>query len=32
MREPQYLGDGLYVEDEGYQYRLFASNGSSYHK
>jgi hypothetical protein len=24
---PTYLGDGLYVEHDGYQYRLFASNG-----
>ncbi len=27
MRSPIYLGDGLYAEDQGYQIRLYASNG-----
>jgi len=27
--EPTYLGDGLYVLDEGYQLKLFSSNGVS---
>lgn len=26
-KEPIYLGDGLYAEDQGYQIRLYASNG-----
>lgn len=25
--EPNYLGDGLYVSDDGYQVELFAHNG-----
>lgn len=29
MREPRYLGDGLYVEDHGHQFCLYASNGIS---
>lgn len=27
MKPAIYLGDGLYVEDQGYQIRLYASNG-----
>ena len=27
MKDPIYLGDGLYAEDSGYNIRLYASNG-----
>lgn len=27
MKEPIYLGDGLYAEDQGHQIRLYATNG-----
>lgn len=29
MKPPVYLGDGLYAEDQGYQVRLYATNGIS---
>lgn len=27
LKDKIYLGDGLYAEDQGYQYRLYADNG-----
>lgn len=27
MTFKKYIGDGLYVSDDGYQFRLFANNG-----
>jgi hypothetical protein len=30
-REPEYLGDGLYAEFDGYHIRLFASHGDRIH-
>jgi hypothetical protein len=31
IREPVYLGDGLYAEFDGYHIRLFASHGDGIH-